>query len=145
MNPMPVLCGHASRLALVMLLILGASGCEKKATPPPTPTPKPTPKVVVDLSCGPKQVDVNTDNGADPEVVYVCEDDTVSWNSHGYKFTVVFTGDSPFKDDNKNFDNTKATSDKAKYHVKHKYKLYEYRITVEGVEHDPQVLGGGKP
>lgn len=136
MHPMPVLCGHASRLVLVVVLILGASGCGKK----------PTPKLVLDLSCGDKQVEVNTTNGANPEVVYVCEDDTVLWNSNGHQFLVEFTGDSPFKDDGKKFGNTGGTqpkSGKSKHHDKHKYKLYEYRITVDNVTYDPQVLGGG--
>jgi uncharacterized lipoprotein YehR (DUF1307 family) len=129
---MPALCAHASRLVLVLLLIVGASGCGKKE-----------PRLAKDLSCGDKKVEVNTTNGAEPEVVYVCDDDTVLWNSNGHKFLVEFKKDSPFKDDDKKFDNGKPKSDKTKHHDK--LKVYEYRITVDGVPFDPQVLGGGKP
>jgi len=140
MRPMLVLWVHASRLILVLLLIFGASGCEKKEK---------TPKLLLDLTCGssPRQVQVDVDptNGANPEVVYVCEDDTVFWNANLHTFLVEFTDDSPFKDNDKQFHNAKPRSQKVKHHDKHKYKLYEYRITVDGVRHDPQVLGGGKP
>jgi hypothetical protein len=118
-----------------------ASGCEKKGG-------KKEPRVIGDSACGGvKQVDVTTTNGAgaDPEIVYVCENDTVIWNANGHKFDVAFTGDSPFKDDGKKFDNNSPASAQSKHHDPHKYQLYQYRITVDGVQYDPQVLGGGKP
>jgi hypothetical protein len=143
MHPMPVLCGHASRLVLVVALIFVASGCEKEKKEGKGTTSK----LIFDLNCSNSQinVDVNTTNGADPEVVYVCEDETVFWNANGHQFVVEFTGESPFQDEGKKFGNSSPYSGKSKHHPKHKYQLYEYRITVDNVQYDPQVLGGGKP
>jgi hypothetical protein len=143
MRPMPVLCGHASRLVLVVALIFVASGCEKEKKDGKGTTSK----LIFDLNCSNSQVNVNvnTTNGADPEVVYVCEDDTIFWNANGHQFVVEFTGESPFKDEGKKFGNASPYSGKSKHHDKHKYQLYEYRITVDGTQYDPQVLGGGKP
>jgi len=126
MNWIPVVC---ARLAVVLLLILTASGCGKERANPAVP------------KCGDKTVDVNTKNGAEPEAVYVCGDDTVTWNPNGLTFLVEFKKDSPFKDDDKKFDNGKAKSRGTKHHDK--LKVYEYRITVNGVPFDPQVIGGG--
>ena len=126
MHSIPVVCG---RVAMVLFLILAANGCEKKAANPAVP------------KCGDKTVNVNTNNGAEPEAVYVCEDDTVTWNPNGLTFVVEFKKDSPFKDDDKHFDNAKHKSQKTKHHDK--LKVYEYRITVNGVAFDPQVIGGG--
>jgi len=152
MHPMPVLCRHASSFVLILLLVVVASGCQKGPTPKvaPTPTPTPTPKLLLDLGCsstGSKQVDVTATNGAgaDPEIVYVCEDETVFWNANGHQFSVEFTGESPFKDEGKKFDNTSPYSGKSKHHDKHKYQLYGYQITVDKVQYDPQVIGGGNP
>ena len=143
MRSIPVLCGHASRLVLVVALIFVASGCEKEKKDGKGTTSK----LIFDLNCsnGQANVNVNTTNGADPEIVYVCEDDTIFWNANGHQFSVEFTGESPFKDEGKKFDNTSPYSGKSKHHDKHKYQLYGYQITVDKVQYDPQVLGGGKP
>lgn len=140
MHSIPIRCGQALGLVLVVVLIFVTSGCEKKEG-------KKEPRLVGASICGDKQVYATTTNGAgaDPEIVYVCEDDTVTWNANGHTFAVVFTGDSPFKDEGKKFDNNSPKSGKAKHHDPHKYKLYEYQITVDGTQYDPQVLGGGKP
>ncbi len=132
MFSIPMRCCAASRFAVVLLLMLGASGCAKQ------------PKVAKPLTCGDKTVDVNTTNGAEPQAVYVCGGDTVTWNSNGHTFLVEFKKDSPFNDNDKRFNNGKPKSDKTKPHDK--LRVYEYRITVDGSPFDdPQVIGGGNP
>jgi plastocyanin len=131
MHSIPVRYGAASRLVLVLLLIFGASGCAKQSTVGKLP------------ACGDKTVDVNTTNGAEPQAVYVCGGDAVTWNSNGHTFLVQFTKqDSPFSDGNRTFNNGKPKSDTTKRHDK--LKVYEYQITVDGqLFADPQVVGGG--
>lgn len=124
--------GYGKRLALILLLALGASGCKEMKIQ----------KKTVTFICGDQTVDVNTRNGAQPQAVYVCEDDTVTWNPNGHTFLVEFKKDSPFVDDGKKFDNGHAKSAKTKHHTQ--LTVYEYRITVDTTNiFDPQVIGGG--
>lgn len=132
MHSIPVRCGAASRFALVLLLMFGASGCKEMKIG----------KKTVAFACGDQTVDVNTTDGAKPQAVYVCEGDAVTWNSNGHTFFVEFKKDSPFADDGKKFDNGHAKSAKTKHHVQ--LTVYEYRITVDTTNvFDPQVIGGG--
>jgi plastocyanin len=133
----------ARRLALVLLLAIGAIGCTKQPAPAGGPgvtgfAEKPY--------CGDKTVNANANTGADPQAVYVCEGDTVTWvaSPSSVSFTVEFKKDSPFNDNGKQFSNGNPKSDHTKHHDK--LKVYEYKITVNSqVFDDPQVIGGGKP
>ncbi len=131
MRSIPVRCCAASRFALVLLLMCGASGCMKPEVE----------KRTVKFTCADQTVDVNTTDGAKPQAVYVCEGDTVTWNPNGHTFLVEFKKDSPFADDGKKFDNGRAKSAKTKHHAQ--LTVYEYRITVDNHAFDPQVIGGG--
>jgi hypothetical protein len=135
MHSSPRRCGAASWFALALILVVGAGGCTKG---PAGFVEKPY--------CGDKTVNVNTNTGADPQAVYVCDNDTVTWipNPSTVSFLVEFKKDSPFNDGNKKFANGNSKSDHTKHHDK--IKVYEYRITVNGqLFDDPQVIGGGKP
>jgi hypothetical protein len=133
MHSIPMWCGAACRLALVLLLMLGASGCAKQ--------PKVTGKMP---SCGDKTVNVDPSYGADPEAVFVCEGDTVTWNpaANVSTFLVEFKNDYPFEGLKKNFDKGDRNSPKTK--PQKQLKVYEYKLTVNGHSFgDPQVVGGG--
>lgn len=117
-----------SGFAVLLLLTIVAPGCRKP---------------LAMVACGDKPVDVDpSNNGARPQAVYVCEDNTITWNANGHTFTVEFKKDSPFKDGGKKFDNGHNKSGKTKHHD---YLIvYEYRITVDNTSYDdPQVIGGG--
>lgn len=116
------------RFALTLLFTLGAIACKQKI-----------PRIT--FPCGDQTVDVNTNNGAQPQAVYVCAGDTVTWRASGHTFLVEFKKDSPFEDNGKRFDNQHSKSDKAKHSTE--LTVYEYRITVDGNPFDPQVIGGG--
>jgi hypothetical protein len=132
MDAIPMRCGAASRFCLALLLMLGASGCRERKVEKKTEY----------FPCGDKIVDVNANDGAAPQAVYVCADDTVTWNPAGHNFLVEFKKDSPFDDDGKKFDNGHAKSGKAKRVAQ--LTVYEYRITVDTTHvFDPQVVGGG--
>lgn len=134
MHSIPVRCCTASRFALVLLLMLGASGCPKQ------------PKYAKKTKAVPCDTTVNVDAmvGARPQAVYLCEDDTLTWNPGGHQFVVEFKNDSPFEPPEKRFDNGHP-SGKAK-HYYGELTVYEYRITVDTTHvFDPQVVGGGNP
>ncbi len=124
--------GTAGRFIPVLMLMFVANGCKEM---------KPGKKAVT-FTCGDQTVKVNTKNGAQPQAVYVCDDDTVAWDPDGHTFLVEFKDDSPFEDDGKRFDNAHPKSAKTKHHTQ--LKVYEYRITVDTTHvFDPQVIGGG--
>src|SRR5229473_5426264 len=132
MRSIPVRYCAASRFALVLLLMCGASGCTKPEVE----------KRTVKFTCADQTVDVNTTDGAKPQAVYVCEGNTVTWNPNGHTFLVEFKKDSPFEDGAKRFDNGHSKSAKTKHHDQ--LTVYEYKITVDNtVFSDPQVIGGG--
>ncbi len=118
--------------ALIMLLMLGAIGCKERIS-----------RKTVTFTCGDQTVDVNTNNGVQPQAVYVCDGDTVTWRANGHTFLVEFKKDSPFEDNGKNFDNRNSKSARTKHHTQ--LTVYEYRITVDSRVFDPQVvpIGGG--
>jgi plastocyanin len=134
MHSIPVWCGAAMRLALVLLLLLIPSGCAKQ------------PKVGNLPACGNKTVNVDPANayGADPEAVYVCEGDIVTWNptANVGTFLVEFKSDYPFEGLKKKFDKGDSKSPKTK--PQPNLKVYEYKLTIDGKSFgDPQVVGGG--
>src|SRR5712691_2657125 len=132
MHSSPVRWGTVGGFILVLVLIAVAGGCEQMKTR----------KKTVTFACGDQTVKVNPTNGAQPQAVYVCEDDTVTWEADGHTFVVEFKDDSPFEDGGKKFDNAHPNSGKSKHHTQ--LTVYEYRITVD-TKHvfDPQVIGGG--
>ncbi len=131
MRTIPAPCCVASRFALVLLLLCGASGCRQYG------------KKTVQFTCGDQKVDVNTTNGAEPPAVYVCPGDTVTWNPNGHTFVVEFKNDkSPFDPPEKRFDNGHAKSPKTKPHAQ--LTVYEYKTTVDTTHvFDPEVIAGG--
>ncbi len=134
MHTIAVRCGAASRFGLVLLLIMGASGCAKQPR-----LAKKTKPVPCDTT-----VNVDPAAGALPQAVYLCEDDTLTWNPNGHQFVVEFKNGSPFEPPQTKFDNGHA-SGKAK-HTYSQLTVYEYRITVDTTHvFDPQVVGGGNP
>ena len=125
--------------ALVLLLMLGASSCEKDhpVIPKTTKKTKPVPcdTTVTVYPAGPQ-----------PDSVYLCEYDTLTWvkGTGTNSFVIQFKKNSPFGDDGKNFDD-KNNSDKAK----DKYgplEVDKYSITINSTTTlDPQVVTGGNP
>lgn len=132
MDYIPGRCGAVTRLAFVLLLIFGVSGCPKQPTVGKLP------------ACGDKPVSVDPSYGADPEAVYVCQGDTVTWNptANVVTFVVEFKNDYPFEGPKKKFEKGDPKSPKTK--PQPILKVYEYKITVNGKSFgDPQVVGGG--
>ena len=135
MHSISVWCGPARRLALVLPLLLVASGCAKQPSVGKVP------------ACGNKPVNVDPSNayGADPEAVYVCEGDIVTWTptANVGTFVVEFKNDYPFEGPKKNFTKGDAKSPKTK--PQPVLKVYEYKLTIDGKSFgDPQVVGGGR-
>lgn len=118
--------------ASLLLAALGTSGCGQKLR-----------KAVIVLDCGDKTVVVDPNSGVIPSqtAVWVCDDDTVTWDGNGHEFKVEFKDKSPFTDNEKVFHNKHPKSFGAK-HLTH-LEVFEYRITVDGKSFDPQVVGGG--
>lgn len=117
----------------LVVVTLGCSGCTQRVAFDGKPY------------CGDKTVKaIPSAPGADPEAVYVCEGDTVTWDPNGTSsFQVDFKKDSPFEDNGKHFDNGSPKSKKTKKHDV--LKVYEYKMTVNNQSYDPQVIGGGHP
>jgi plastocyanin len=132
MHTIAVRCTAATLFGLVVLALLVANGCGQRVA---STEGKPY--------CGDKTVKADAGKGADPEAVYVCEGDTVTWDPNGTTFIVEFKKDSPFGDDGKKFDNGNRKSKKTKKH--NALKVYEYKIIVNNQTFDPQVVGGGNP
>jgi hypothetical protein len=124
--------GRCIPLGLGLLLILGIGGCRRHES---------YQKKGVRFRCGDQIVYVDSNTGANPVAVYLCADNTVTWSSSDRKFKVEFKQDSPFSNDEKAFDNSHSKSQGAK-HLK-QLTVYEYKITVDGKEFDPQVIIGG--
>jgi hypothetical protein len=123
-------------VGLALFLLSGASGCKEQ---PQGAGKKAT------LNCGDQTVTVDPKNGATPEAVYVCEGDSVSWEptQDVQTFAVEFKKDYPFSGNKKKFDKGDRKSPKTK--AQQNLKVYEYKITVNGQDFDPQVVGGGNP
>jgi plastocyanin len=132
MHSISAWCGAPRWVTLVLFLILGASGCAKQS------------KVGNVPACGDKTVKIDPSYGADPDAVYVCEGDTVTWNptANVGTFVVEFKNDYPFDGLKKKFDKGESKSPKTK--PQPNLKVYEYKLMVDGKSFgDPQVVGGG--
>jgi len=119
-------------LSAALLIAVAIAGCKERHEPNDR---------VVKIRCGDQTVNADPVKGAVPAVIYLCDDDKVTWNANGHAFKVEFKEDSPFSDDDKVFDNTHAQSKK----VKHlgDWAVFPYKITVDGKVFDPHVIGGG--
>lgn len=115
--------------SLLLLLISGLSSCEEQ--------PKKVTKTVT-FECKDQIVTVDAAGNANPPSVYVCEDDTVTWQLAHPTFTIEFTGESPFKDNKKTFHNNEKSG-----RAKHEAVVTVYPYQIDGKEGDPQVIGGG--
>ncbi len=136
-----ILPGNVLVLGLAFLFALGASSCQQAKI---GKRYKVGNTYAVAVLCGDQTVQVNPDTGAEPQVVFLCRDSTVTWNANGHTFSVEFENGSPFSDDGKQFNNGHPRSAGAKYF--RETVVFKYRITVDGTHtFDPQVvpIGGG--
>jgi hypothetical protein len=91
------------------------------------------------LNCD-SDTDVDVSKGVKKQAVYVCENDTFTWNAKGHKFSVVFNAGSPFTGSSFSDQNPKATT-LPQYGP---LTVYKYSITVDSnLSVDPQVVSGG--
>jgi hypothetical protein len=119
----------AARCALVLLLMLAANSCGK------SPQAKKTKQIKCD-----SDVDVDAAKGVKKQAVYVCENDTFTWNAKGHKFSVIFNAGSPFTGSSFSDQNPTATTQPQYGEL----TVYKYTITVDtNPAVDPQVVGGG--
>jgi hypothetical protein len=129
MISIPARWSVAARCALVLLLMLGANSCGK------SPQVKKTKQIKCD-----SDVDVDTAKGVKKQAVYVCENDTFTWNAKGHKFSVIFSAGSPFTGSSFSDQNPTATTQPQYGEL----TVYKYTITVDSNPAvDPQVVGGG--
>ena len=136
MFSMRVRWGSASRLGLVLLLAMGASACKQEVSK--------SGKKLKQVPCD-QTIKVDPSKGAYPLAGYVCENDTVTWDSGGgHKFQVEFKAGSPFVNGKAIFNN-QDPSGQIKDHYD-QLEVYKYTITVDTTNvFDPQVVGGGNP
>jgi hypothetical protein len=137
MISIPARWSAAVRCALVLLLMLGASSCDKDHPV----NPKKTRPVPCDTT-----VTVDATKGPQPDSVYLCEYDTLTWvkGTGTNSFVIQFKGNSPFADNAKNFNEQDAA-----HKAKSQYgplEVDKYSITVNSTNtFDPQVVTGGNP
>ena len=136
----------ASWFGLVLMLMLGASSCNKEEPQEGGKQPNVAGKGF-SFNCGNKPVKVKTGDPtqfATPEAVYVCEGDIVTWDPADdvQTFEVEFKKEYPFEGTPKKFHKGDGKSPKTK-HQNPGLTVYEYKITVNGQSYDPQVVGGG--
>jgi hypothetical protein len=131
--------------ALVLLLMLGASSCDHVRPHNYPPTKKNTRPVPCDVT-----ITVDATNGPQPDPVYLCEDDTLTWvlGSNASSFVVEFKNGTPFADGATKFDDKHAAH--PGQHQYGKLTVYKYSITVTSTSNstntfDPQVIIGGNP
>jgi hypothetical protein len=134
-----------ARVALLLLIILGAVGCGNDLNLNPNVKPLKTTKKQKVVPCDTKiHADVNT-GGVDLDAAFLCEGDTVTWQiPNRHTFHVKFDNGSPFDKGKSEFTEGDA-SGKVKDHYD-KLEVYKYTITVDAKKPvDPQVVGGGNP
>jgi hypothetical protein len=135
MHSISVWWSAAGRVGLVFLLVFGANGCKEQ--------PMVGKKKIRPVNCD-QTIAVDPNKGAYPLAVFLCEDDTVTWDGKGHKFQVEFKAGSPFVHGQTAFDDQHSTGT-----VKNHYdqlEVYKYTITVDNTNvFDPQVVGGGNP
>ena len=134
-----------TKVALSMLVTLGAGGCGDHYNLNPNANVPKTPKKLKLVPCDTTiSVDLNT-GGVDLDAAFVCEKDTVTWQiPPQHTFHVKFNNGSPFVNGKSDF-----TEGDPSGTVKDDYKhleAYKYSITVDSKKAvDPQVIGGGNP
>ncbi len=85
--------------------------------------------------------DLDATKGVKKQAVYVCENDSFTWNAKGHKFSVVFNGGSPFTNGS-TFDQDHPTGQTPLQYGP--LMVYKYSITVDSnPKVDPQVVSGG--
>lgn len=138
----PARWAAAVRCALVLLLMLGASSCGKNVSPNNYP---PTTKKTRPVPCD-DTVTVDAAKGPQPDPVYLCENDKLTWvkGTGTNSFVIQFQKNSPFADGAKNFNDQNAThSGKSQYGP---LEVDKYSIIVNSTTtFDPQVVTGGNP
>jgi hypothetical protein len=131
-----VMFGRPSQLALLLLIGLGSSGCEKLEHKT---------YGTGQIHCGAKKITVDPGNGVDKhhQAVYVCGGDTVTWFAPPSvtSFTVHFVpGNCPFNPCPDISDGNPRTATAQPDDL----TVYKYTITVNnGPPFDPHVVGGG--
>jgi hypothetical protein len=131
-----VFWGYAVLFALLLLFVLGTSGCKA------TLVQQAGTKI---LKCATK-INVDPTNGVaqGDEAVYVCNDSNfkkVTWKAdQGVTFTVHFPGACPF---NPCPDITDANPVATVGTLPFGLTVYKYTITVNNKPFDPHVVGGG--
>lgn len=124
----------AAVTCMLVLLTLGATSCHEAADGGKKPLVRSK-----QIRCD-SDTDVDASKGVAKQAVYVCENDTFTWNAKGHKFTVVFKAGSPFTSSSFSDQNPTATT-LPQYGA---LTVYKYSITVDSnPEIDPQVVGGG--
>jgi hypothetical protein len=132
-----------TKVALSMLVTLGAGGCGDHYNLNPNANVPKTPKKLKLVPCDTEiNIDLNT-GGVDLDAAYVCEKDKVTWKiAPQHTFQVVFKGGSPFDKDS--FSDKDATRTVQSSYTK--LQAYKYSIQVDSLKAvDPQVIGGGNP
>jgi len=127
----------ATRFALVLVLVSAlpfAFGASQE---------KGYKKEFVRFTCKDETVKVVPIDGTHPKAIYLCADNTLTWDANGHEFTVIFIKNSPFVDGKKLFNNKDYKSKAAK--PDKVLTVYNYHIIVDGeLIDDPQVVGGGE-
>jgi hypothetical protein len=133
--------------AAVLLLMLGVSSCSKDH--PVNPRYPHTTKKTLPVPCD-VTVTVDATSGPQPDPVYLCDDDTLTWvlGSNASSFVVEFSSGTPFADGATKFDDKHAAH--PGQHQYGKLAVYKYSVTVTSTNNstnkfDPQVVTGGNP
>jgi len=135
----------AVRCALVLLLLLGACSCGKDHPANPNNYPPRIAKKTKAVPCD-DTVTVDATKGPQPDSVYLCEDDTLTWvpGSSTSSFAIEFKNGSPFADGATKFDDKHAAHKAMPQYSK--LTTYKYSITVNSTNtFDPQGVTGGNP
>ncbi|HJZ66406.1 MAG TPA: hypothetical protein VKD70_18925 [Candidatus Acidoferrum sp.] len=82
-----------------------------------------------------------TDTGVDTPDAYVCKNGKVTWVAKGHVFTVFFKNGCPFQSGCKEIDNQYPTAGPIKDTTN--TTIYDYGIVIDGMLHDPHIIGGG--
>jgi hypothetical protein len=145
MNAMPARRSAGVWCVVALLMTIGASSCDKDQSAGPNDYRPKTPKKTNPVPCD-NEVVVDALNGPQPDPVYLCDGDDLTWKKGKgtNTFSIHFTDGSPFEDNATDFDDQKPTH-KAKKSYDALY-AYEYEVVVNLTKHfDPQVVTGGNP
>jgi hypothetical protein len=142
-------CKGVGYFSVLLLVVLATSGCGGT-------TKNVSDKVTFTFDCMDQTVHVDKNdnkNGVKEPWVYVCEDKTVtwdtswdsSWDPQRDHFKVHFKNHFPFKSDPQDFTDAVGNNKSKGAYSQHPpvFTIYEYTITVNGKDFDPQVVGGG--